>query len=313
MQNFKDRQYLLYLFAICLLCFFVAHSFYYFHIIATNTVFGYSKIKLFFYAFTDTLVAFFLALFIMFSLYKTIKNKKFSILHLFVYTCIISLFLILAQSFANNLIDILNQENNINLVTQLLYTIFLGLFIISLIASLIFYVKNKNNLSSNSKKIITTMLYCLFIVNCILFTILTFSNIQTYQNEIWDMINQPQLPEEFTNTLLNNLQFTTIIYKFQISIAIIDAILLTIAYIINLFKINNLKIKQNIIISCLIIISSLVLIYYLVFAIMFLILSSGFTATFVTQVVTISLSLLLILMYTFLHIKHHRTLPVNAE
>ena len=72
MQQFKIKETLSFLIAICLLCFFITHSFYYFHLLSLNTVFGYQMISLWIYAITDVLIAFFIVLFIALILYKII-------------------------------------------------------------------------------------------------------------------------------------------------------------------------------------------------------------------------------------------------
>ena len=313
MENLRIQQSVLFLIAICLLCFFIAHSYYYFHLLSLNAVIGYQMISLWIYAITDVLIAFFIVLFMVYLIYKIIKHKDTKVLSLVIYCCVICLFLILIQIFANNLNTLLNLDSNDNFVIQLLYIIFLGLFIGTLFISFIVYHIKKNNISATIKKITYSILYFLLVINCVLFTILTFSNIQIYQNEIWDVINQIQPQEEMQNLLLNSLQLNITVYKLQISIGIIIAITLTIAYIISLLKLANINLKHKIINLCFVLSGILVLIYYLIFAILFLIFDGGFVAVFTTQIIVISMALLLIIIYIFYKSKNHLTRPVKAE
>lgn len=312
MQKFKINETLSFLIAICLLCFFIAHCFYYFHLLSLNTIFGYQMMSLWIYAITDVLIAFFIVLFIAIILYKIIKHKNFNILSLVIYFCLISLFLILIQIFANNLNTLLNLDGNDNFVIQLLYIIFLGLLIGTLFIYLIVYHIKKNDIPTTIKKITYSILYFLLVINCVLFTIPTFSNIQIYQNEIWDVINQIQPQEEMQKLLLSSLQLNISIYKLQISIGIIIAITLTIAYITSLLKLNNVNLKHEIINLCFVLSGILVLIYYLIFAILFLVFDGGFVAVFTTQIIMLCMTLLLIL-YTFCKSKNYLTRPVKAE
>ena len=314
MQQFKIKETLSFLIAICLLCFFIAHSFYYFHLLSLNTVFGYQMISLWIYAITDVLIAFFIVLFIALILYKIIKHKKLNVLSLSIYCCVIGLFLILVQIFANNLNTILNLDSNDNFIIQLLYIIFLGLLIGTLFICFIVCHIKKNDISPTIKKIMYSILYFLLIINCVLFTILTFSNIQIYQNEIWDIINQIQPQEEMKNLLLNSLKLNIAVHKLQISIGIIVSITLTIAYIISLLKSTNINLNHKIINLCFVLSSVLVLIYYLIFAILFLVFDGGFVAVFTTQIIVIGIILLSIIIYSFCCKSiHYLTRPVNAE